>query len=425
MANKPIALDLFCGAGGMSEGLLQAGFDIVFSNDINPQVKETYTTRHTHHGHIEGINTHFECLDIRELTGEHIRSSIHNLKNYKERANLTIDAIFGGPPCQGFSRAGLRNADDPRNMLFKEYLRIIHEVEPNYVVMENVEGILDTKLNNFISYDGEQYEDTTFVLDILKHEFQKIGYAVVEPRILNARDYGVPQTRKRLILMAYKNHLVAPTYPLPCEHATTVSDAFEGLNGEPIKGGYAARLHAGNPLTYENIDASNHKPAIVERFSLFNPGESQMAARVRITSNGVDLNGCPNLVELLQATYYPTETVQEIIELMKQPNLPQGAVDILLTKKNSRKRLSLDAPSPTILTSSDDYIHPIENRSLTVREMARIQSFPDTFIFYGKRATGGSQRKTDAPQLTQVGNAVPPLLALQIANEIIKAINRN
>ena len=175
---KPLAIDLFCGAGGMSEGILQAGFHIVFSNDKSPEVALTYQNRHEQLGLHNGYNTFFITEDIANLTGKFILDSISNLEYFKNKFDNKIDVIFGGPPCQGFSRAGKRDKNDPRNLLFREYLRVVSEIEPNYVVMENVVGLLDTKLNNFISYDLEEYEDDTLVTDILEKEFKKIGYKI-------------------------------------------------------------------------------------------------------------------------------------------------------------------------------------------------------------------------------------------------------
>ena len=141
------AIDLFSGAGGMSEGIIQAGFDILFSSDINEDVMKTYINRHEQLGLIQGYNTHFELADIKDLTGDLITESIANLEIFKGKEIPHIDAIFGGPPCQGFSRAG--NANDPRNKLFKEYVRVIDEVKPDYVVLKSVEGFCDLKLNDF------------------------------------------------------------------------------------------------------------------------------------------------------------------------------------------------------------------------------------------------------------------------------------
>ena len=198
----PYAIDLFCGAGGMSEGLIQAGFHILFSNDLSSDVQKTYMHRHEELGLIQDENTFYHCGDIRELNGKYIFDSINNLKMFKGLKNTVpnkIDAIFGGPPCQGFSRAGKRDINDPRNMLFKEYLRVINEIQPRYVVMENVQGFNDTKFYGFVGTTGQQYDDGLTAPEILLSEFKLIGYKVLKPQILDASDFGVPQRRRRAI----------------------------------------------------------------------------------------------------------------------------------------------------------------------------------------------------------------------------------
>ena len=204
------AIDLFCGAGGMSEGIIQAGFHILFSSDINEDVEKTYTNRHAQLGYIDGYNTCFKRTDVRKLTGDYIMECINNLGMFtdkKKEIPKDIDVIFGCPPCQGFSRAGKRNANDPRNMLFKEYIRIISEIKPKYVVMENVEGFNDTKFYDFIGITGKSYDDKDGVLvpKILQNELNTIGYNTLEPKVLDASNYGVPQRRKRVIFIAYRS----------------------------------------------------------------------------------------------------------------------------------------------------------------------------------------------------------------------------
>ena len=133
------AIDLFCGAGGCSEGLIQAGFHILFSSDISDMVEVTYKHRHEQLGLIQGKNTWFERSDIKNLTGKIIEDRIAALEIFKDKTVPEIDLMIGGPSCQGFSRAGRRDKSDPRNMLFGEYVRVINEVRPKYIVLENVE----------------------------------------------------------------------------------------------------------------------------------------------------------------------------------------------------------------------------------------------------------------------------------------------
>lgn len=436
------AIDLFCGAGGMSEGIIQAGFHILFSSDINVDVERTYTNRHAQLGYIDGYNTHFQRADVRELNGNFIMDCINNLEMFttgEYELPEDIDAIFGGPPCQGFSRAGRRDPNDPRNMLFKEYLRIINEIQPKYVVMENVEGLNDTKFFDFVGVTGTIYndEDGVLVPTILQTELNLIGYNVLEPRVLDASDYGVPQRRRRAIFIAYRNDQIAPEYPTAThtgENKITVNDAIGDLVGGidienltpyqlDSKRGRTPRVD-GTHLPFQqipnNMDLSTHSDVIVERFSLFNEGEDSSTLRRRIITEGINIEDKDSLLDLLEKSTNLHRN--ELINIFANGNVPVDLVTILLTKKNIRRRLCRNNPSLTVVTLPDDYISPFENRTFSVREMARLQSFDDSFVFLGKRTTGGSRRKVEVPQYTQVGNAVPPLLARAIALEIRRAL---
>ncbi|MGC5328754.1 DNA cytosine methyltransferase [Brevibacillus sp. SYSU BS000544] len=444
---KPIAIDLFCGAGGMSEGILQAGFHIVFSSDINESVQQTYLNRHEQLGLHQGINTHFELSDVRELSGGKILSAIKNLELFKERVIPTIDVIFGGPPCQGFSRAGQRMKDDPRNLLFREYLRIVNEIRPKYVVMENVEGFLDTKLQGYLGVKGKTYEDDMFLPDILLEEFNQIGYLTLKPRVLDASDFGVPQRRRRVIFIAYAEGQPSPQYPEPItpsdNQKVTVLEAIGDLivnpsllsQVAPKSSVYQRESKDGRTPTTNNLRVSNHhftfnhalskhSLLITERFSLFRQGESSAMLMKRILEEGIDLRKYPSLLQECQNKLGQVYDINDIVQKFSNGNINDKMIESLLTKKNSRIRLLSTGLAPTMVTLPDDFLSPFEDRILTVREMARFQSFDDSFEFLGKRTTGGHRRKVEVPQYTQVGNAVPPLLAKSIALEIKKAIQR-
>jgi DNA-methyltransferase (dcm) len=437
------AIDLFCGAGGMSEGLIQAGFHILFSSDINPEVQRTYMNRHEQLGLQQGVNTHYHRGDIRELNGNMIQEAISSLKIFKGEKAPEIDAIFGGPPCQGFSRAGRRDPNDPRNMLFREYVRVISEVKPKYVVLENVTGFTDTKFYGFVGVTGHKYEDGTLVPDILRNEFELIGYNTLEPKILNAAHYGVPQRRNRIIVMAYRNDMEKPDYPIATyndKDALTMVDAIGDLiRDEDVKKAvhhedteFQQESKSGRTLDIEgnpipnrdeprNNEVSSHLPIIRERFSLFKEGEDGSSLKKRVMSDGVDISKCPSLIEHCVKVTGMKEN--EIVEVYRKGNVSRELADVLLTKKSIRIRLDRSRPSATVVTIADDYISPFEPRTFTVRELARIQSFDDSFEFLGKRTTGGLRRRVEIPQYSQVGNAVPPLLAKVIASEIIKVLN--
>ena len=515
----PSAIDLFCGAGGFSEGLLQAGFDILFSSDKSSMVRDTYVNRHTQLGIREGIDTHFELADIRELTGEFVFDKINNLNLGEVYAIHDIDAIFGGPPCQGFSRAGKRDASDPRNMLFNEYLRLVSEIKPKYVVMENVVGILDMQMLDFPSVlsTSEIYEGQNMVADILRTELTGLGYKMLKPQVLNASDYGVPQQRKRVIFLAYRNDVAPLKYPEKGVDKFTVGDALSMLgtkeNGsgpfavESVNGRTPSKKtkKAVKSKEIKNMELSTHSQTTTQRFSLYSFGENKTAVLSRLREEGINL--LKSYPELFYETLYQvnsTENKKIIIEALEKLKLSKNInitslslnhinkalsslsmlekfddnvnlggliklmmklkcnknkavlfweeikqkinpsiseerlnrhlingeisdeiANALFTKKGMRTRLDPDKPSPTIITLPDDFIHPYENRILTVREMARLQSFDDSFEFLGKRTTGGSMRAKEIPQFTQVGNAVPPLLANAIAKEVYQAIKSN
>ena len=179
----------------------------------------------------------------------------------------------------------------------------------------------------------------------------------------------------------------------------------------------------GNPLVnnkIKNSETSKHLPIIVERFSLYREGEDGKRLKQRIITDGIDLSDKPHLTDYI-ADNTPFSR-EEILKRFKNGKVNDEILQLLLTKKNIRTRLDRNKPSPTIMTLPDDYISPFEDRIFTVRESARIQSFDDSFEFLGKRTTGGMRRRVEVPQYSQVGNAVPPLLAKAIASEILKVI---
>jgi DNA (cytosine-5)-methyltransferase 1 len=443
----PYAIDLFCGAGGMSEGIIRAGFHILFSSDINEEVQVTYMNRHKQLGFIQGENTYYHRGDIRKLSGDFIWEKISELKVFKKE-NLDypkqIDAIFGGPPCQGFSRAGKRNPDDPRNLLFREYLRVVNEIKPNYVIMENVEGFNDTKFYGFVGVTGKHYDDKSTAPKILRSEFSLIGYNTLEPKLLDASDFGVPQRRKRAIFIAYKDGVEKPTYP----DATTINgdkilviDAIGDLIKDNVirnnvnkylskyqidsKDGRTPDI-SGNPIksnTIFNDEIPNHSPLVTERFSLFRENEDSNSLKRRILFEGIDLSGKYQLLN--EVAYRLSLNNTDVSTMFFEKSFSEEMLEILLTKKSIRTRLDRNKTSLTVVTLPDDYISPFEDRTLSVREMARLQSFDDSFVFLGKRTTGGIRRKREIPQYSQVGNAVPPLLAFAIAKEIFKVIQSN
>lgn len=437
----PYAVDLFCGAGGCSEGLIQAGFHILFSSDISDMVEVTYKNRHRQLGLVQGVNTWFERADIKNLTGRKIWGRIAGLDMFRDREIPEIDLMIGGPSCQGFSRAGRRDKSDPRNMLFGEYVRVISEVRPKYVVLENVEGFVDMQFLGYKGLTGIEYPDGSVTPFILQSELHEIGYDCLKPRILNAADYGVPQRRNRIIFIAYRRGLTPPEYPAPTvtpANYLTLRDAIGDLIVDEEKRAevvpeltpYQVESRRGrtpdvdgNPIPCEeemNLELPKVTDVVRERFDLFEPGETGTNLRKRVMERGIDLSSYPALVSMC-AEKFGLER-EEVVSLFRNAQATAEQVDVLLTKKNIRQRWAGDQPSATVVTIADDYISPWEARTFSVREMARCQSFDDSFEFLGKRTTGGLRRRVEIPQYTQVGNAVPPLLAKAVALEILKVL---
>ncbi len=437
----PYAIDLFCGAGGCSEGLIQAGFHILFSSDISDMVEKTYTHRHEQLGLIQGKNTWFERSDIRNLTGDIIKERISNLEIFQDKEFPEIDLMIGGPSCQGFSRAGKRDKSDPRNMLFGEYVRVIKEVRPKYIVLENVEGFIDMQFMGYKGITGIEYPDGSVTPFILRNELNEIGYDTLEPQILNAADYGVPQRRNRIIFMGYKRGLIPPVYPEPTtpNNHITLKAAISDLIVDSSKknaiflkmsqfqedciNGRTPSLTDGKPIKQTsplNSELSSMTDVVRERFSLFTQGESGTYLKKRIMEKGIDISKKPALINLCCDAFGMEKN--QVISLFKHHKASIDQIEVLLTKKNIRQRWDENQPSATVVTIADDYINPWEDRTFTVREMARCQSFDDSFEFLGKRTTGGLKRRVEIPQYTQVGNAVPPLLAKAVALEIKKVL---
>jgi DNA (cytosine-5)-methyltransferase 1 len=308
-------IDLFCGAGGITQGLFQAGFNPIASAEISPIASATHQRNFP--------NSHHFCGDIHAL----------NAKIWLNQINSPqIHLVAGGPPCQGFSVAGKRDPNDPRNHLFLEFIRIVSETQPWYVFMENVPGILTMKQGK--------------VKQAIFDEFEAIGYTNISVAILESAAYGVPQIRPRAIFIANRFGMPNP-YPKP---------QLLPENYQPIESAIAD-LPAYTPIPEINHEWTRHSPQYMERIAKVPPGGS------------------------LYETY----------------------VDAF-------KRQYPGKPSMTVKENhGGTHIHPHLNRVISAREMARLQTFPDSFIFEG----------TMKKAMWQIGNAVPARLAECIGYALI------
>ncbi len=339
-------IDLFCGAGGLSYGFEKAGFNILLGIDNDAKALETF--EHNHHG-AKSI-----CADITDIT---YQSHIAPLLGGKK-----IDVIIGGPPCQGFSLSGPRNFSDPRNRLYLSFIRLVGEIGPKAFVIENVPGLVAL-------FDG-------MVKDDIIEAFEKMGYKV-KYQTLCAADYGVPQNRKRVVFVGVKggNTFEYPpvqTEQVTCEMALSDLPPLADALGEEIQ-------------SYETDPQNEY--------------QKLMRARSAVVRNHI------------AAAH--SEKVRRIISLVPDGGNYKDLPDEFKSSRNFHvawTRFNSQKPAPTIDTGHRHHFHYKYNRVPTVRECARLQSFPDDFIFFGNKTQ----------QFRQVGNAVPPIMAQRIAEQMLR-----
>ncbi len=342
-------IDFFSGCGGLSYGFLQAGYNVIIGIDNDKAALQTFEYNHPHS---LGL-----MLDLFDKNFMDVLD-----KNVNKRS---IDVIIGGPPCQGFSLTGARDSNDKRNQLFRTMFVAIDKYSPKVVVIENVPGLKTL-------YGGYYYNEIT-------NEFEKRRYHW-EAKVLYAPEYGIPQIRRRLVFIATREDLAPVKHPTPLitnskEYITTeeaISDLPPVIYGEE-----------------DNFIQYNNEPKF------------PYAKKMRIDSKGI-------------YNHIPTKHSDLVVSVISQ--VPEGGnyKDLPKGVGESRKfneawtRYDRNKPSKTIDTGHRNHFHYCYNRIPTVRENARLQSFPDKFIFFGTRTQ----------QYRQVGNAVPPILGYNIAKAI-------
>lgn len=382
------SIDLFAGAGGLSCGLGMAGFSPILANELVEAHANTYQKNHQ--------DTQVVIGDVRQVCEA-------NLKRRLGLKKGELDLLAGGPPCQGFSvNAPIRDLDDERNHLFKDYLRVASELLPKAILIENVPGIVSLGKG-------------TVVQQIYK-ELEALGYSV-DHRILYAGHYGVPQTRFRTIIIAIKGQ-VKVTFPEPEYNSKAVAN-FAGARELCLS---VPPLFAQELLPQTTVhDALSDLPEIEsgsnnEPMKYVKKAEGSYQKVLRKGSELVYNHSCNGLgkVNLERLKYIPQGGNWTDIPHDMLPKGMQRARRSDHTKRYGR--LHPDGLCSTILTKCDPhwgaFIHPEQDRVLSVREAARIQSFPDTYHFYGSMQQ----------QYEQVGNAVPPFLARKIGERIASLI---
>ncbi|NOK59234.1 MAG: DNA (cytosine-5-)-methyltransferase [Chloroflexi bacterium AL-W] len=396
--------DVFAGCGGLSLGLINAGWQGLFAIEKNTDAFETLKTNL-----ISSQRGGFVWPSWFPVMPTEVVSFLTDYGDQVSQLKGQLTLLAGGPPCQGFSMAGRRTHADPRNTLTEEYIKIVQKLEPRFLLIENVQGFtLPFKKHRKGSEKDKQNPYSSQIIDQLK----LLGYGVFS-KIIDLSNYGVPQTRKRFILIAIRKD----------------DPAFTKLGSETpfsLLEANRASILASKGLDFDI--AISVKEAIgdleVSEKELANCTDSPVKGFKQITYNSDSFsspfivlmrkgfNDAPNSLRLSNHSLSTIQKFQRIMETCSSGR-PISKEDRkrLGIKKRAITPLNSNLPSTTVTTLPDDIIHYSEPRILTVRENARLQTFPDWYSFTGNYTTGGNKRKSECPRYTQVGNAVPPLLA--------------
>ena len=409
-SNPYTFIDLFAGCGGLSLGLMEGGWAGLLAIEKNPDAFKTLSynlidKKNKSHG-----KSHLRWPDWLEKKPLEIRQFIKDYHWQLDSLSGKVCLVAGGPPCQGFSLAGKRTGKDWRNNLFKLQLEIVDIVKPKLVLMENVQGINAVfggkEVENKRSRGRPRKSYSTKIKDALSNH----GY-LVQQKLIKASDFGVPQLRLRYFTVGIREDLFpekqVPDFfqilsrirrnflkskRLPLKRSVTVAEAISDLRAE-----HAKITNCSDPESPPGFKEIVYKRPITQYQKLMHKG----------------LNGHPP--NSLRLVNHRPDTVSRFKTILrtcqKGVSVPDSERGRLGIRKQLIVPLSPDLPSRTLTTLPDDLLHYAEPRVHTVRESARLQSFPDWFEFHGKFTTGGRRRARDCPRYTQVGNAVPPLLA--------------
>jgi len=369
LIKRPIAIDLFAGAGGLSLGLEQAGFDVLAAVEIDP----VHSCIHKYNFPNCGMLTQ----PIEMVDG----SSIRKVAGLTPRAK--IDLVAGGAPCQGFSLIGQRALDDPRNQLVKEYIRIVEELQPSFFLFENVKGLTVGKHRQ--------------VLEEIISDLQSVGYSILSPwKVLNAKNYGVPQSRERLFLIGAKKGIELPDYPEPenINHITCEQALGDLPDAEDFE-----ELLCSDEVPFKYLKASSGYSSLMR---CTNNVSWKYGYKRKWNSKLLTSSLRTNHTEISRRRFIETKpgTVEKVSRFFK---LSETGISNTLRAGTDSARGAFTSPRP---------IHYKYPRCVTVREMARLHGFPDWFRFHETKWHGARQ----------IGNAVPPPLAYALGRQLISVI---
>ncbi|ULT72934.1 DNA cytosine methyltransferase [Pseudomonas sp. BC42] len=403
--------DLFAGCGGLSLGLSLAGLNGVFAVERDKMAFSTLSANLLQERDVPVAQ--FSWPDWLEKKAWGIDEILekHSPKLFELKGKVHV--LAGGPPCQGFSFAGRRLESDPRNQLFEKYVEMVKALQPAAIVLENVPGMKVAHKAKSWKELGIQIKPQSYY-DKLVESLDRVGYQVLG-RILDSSLFGVPQKRPRLIVIGIHKSLALHLQG-------GVTRAFELLEEVRIKQLQELCLpeiiSARDAISDLEIEYAGTKPCTDPS----SPAGFQELAYTRPRTHYQSLmhQGAESDMNSVRLSKHKPEIRERFMRIIQDPECAKGVVmhaaqrEKYGLKKHRICLMRADNPAPTITTLPDDVLHYSEPRILTVRESARLQSFPDWFQFRGKFTTGGSQRTKECPRYTQVGNAVPPYLARAI-----------
>jgi DNA (cytosine-5)-methyltransferase 1 len=393
MPKKPLTcIDLFAGCGGLSLGLEQAGFKPLLFCELNNSAAETYEANRPD----RGIQSY---RDIKSLTNGKLD---RHLDEWKRAKIQRVDLVCGGPPCQGYSGIGHRRThkvtreEVPSNYLYREMIRVIRKVKPRMFLFENVRGLLSGRWTP-AGHKGEIWED-------IRGSFERIPGYTVRWKLVHAKEYGVPQNRPRVLLVGISDEL---------GWADSPALAAGGLLPEP-----SATPPDPVDVWSDIVDDDYLRKRSTDRY----PEEPRSAFQLemRTTQNGRVLKIGDQLFDHEYSQHSPRIRKKFMHMLRHAGSIPENMRTKKFAQRLITERWGLDGPNITATSLPDDFVHYQQPRSLTVREWARLQTFPDWYQFKGPRTTGGTRRAgtpslgywgREVPKYTQIGNAVPVRLA--------------
>ena len=394
MRRQHTYIDVFAGCGGLSLGLYNAGWKGLFAIEKSEQAFSTLS-----HNLIKK-KKHFDWVDWLPQTAHDINEVIENYSEQLKRLKGKVTMVAGGPPCQGFSIAGQRDENDERNTLINSYIEFVDLVEPKVIFFENVKGFTMNFRDN--EQKGRKYSQ------IVSSKLEERGYHV-HGQLINFGDYGIPQKRTRFILIGIRKNVKGSSVDKVKTFFENVEqNKFHFLKEKGLSTNPMIEDALSDLLSSTTLVETPDRKGFSSSFYLGAKSNYQRLARKGIS------NKLPNSHSFAKHTKKIVDRLRKIQSITFEcKNISEAVKKKLDIHTQVLVPLKPNEQSPTITSIPDDMIHYCEPRILTVRECARLQSFPDWFEFQSKYTTGGKLRKKEVPRYTQVGNAIPPLFGEQ------------